>query len=128
MLLPMPLRSLLLTTRSGFNAFGLPGLAFPLVSRYASPKIPPYIGFGCHERHEPGFMPPVLHTWLATLMRNRDRSDNVVMLDRDVHMAAKVAALDDPPHVCSLQWTKSKPSDWAGSYHQEVTQRAQAEG
>ena len=59
-------------------------------------------------------------------MRNRDRSDNVMIFDRDVHMAAKVAALDDPPQVCSLQLTKSKRADWARSYHHEVTQRVQA--
>ena len=41
-------------------------------------------------------------------------------------MAGKVAALDDPPQVCSLQLTKQTPSDWAPSYHHEVTQRVQA--
>ena len=45
-----------------------------------------------------------------------------MIFDRDVRMAAKVAALDDPPQVCSLQLTKQKPSDWAPSYHHEVTQ------
>ena len=70
-------------------------------------------------------MPLVLYTWLATLMRNRDRSDNVMIFDRDVHMAAKVADLDDPPQVCSLQLTKKKRSDGARSYHHEVTQRVQ---
>ena len=48
------------------------------------------------------------YTWLATLMRNRNRSDNGMIFARDVHMAAKVANLDDPPQVCSLQLTKSK--------------------
>ena len=109
-----------------YNAFGLRGLAFPLTSRYSSSQIPPYIGLGRRERDEPGFMPLVLYTWLATLMRNRDRSDNLMIFDRDVHMAAKVAALDDPPQVCSLQLTKQKRSDWARSYHHEVTQRVQA--
>ena len=71
-------------------------------------------------------MPLVLYTWLAMLMRNRDRSDNVMIFDRDVQMAAKVVALDDPPQVCSLQLTKQKRSDWARSYHHEVTQRVQA--
>ena len=109
-----------------YNAFGLRGLAFPLTSLYASPHIPPYIGLGRRERDEPGCMPLVLYTWLATLVRNRDRSDNIMIFDRDVHVAAKVAALDDPPQVCSLQLTKSKRSDWARSYHHEVTQRVQA--
>ena len=49
-----------------------------------------------------------------------------MIFNRDVHMAAKVAALDDPPQVCSLQLTKQKRSDWARSYHHEVTQRVQA--
>ena len=71
-------------------------------------------------------MPLVLYMWLATLMRNRDRSDNVMIFDRDVHMAAKGAALDDPPQVCSPQLTKSKRSDLARSYHHEVTQRVKA--
>ena len=71
-------------------------------------------------------MPLVLYTWMATLMRTKDRTENVMIFDRNVHMAAKVAALDDPPQVCSLQWTKQKRSDWAGSYHHEVTQRVQA--
>ena len=71
-------------------------------------------------------MPLVLYTWLATLMRNRDRSDNVMIFDGDVHMAAKVAALDDPQQISSLQWTESKRSDWARSNHHEVTQRVQA--
>ena len=31
-----------------------------------------------------------------------------------------------PPQVCSLQLTKQKRSDWAQSYHYEVTQRVQA--
>ena len=80
-------------------------------SRYASPQILPYIGLGRRERDEPRFMPLVLYTWLATLMRNKYRTDNVMIFDRDVHMAAKVAASDDPPQVCSLQMTKSKRSD-----------------
>jgi hypothetical protein len=63
---------------------------------------------------------------MATLMRTKDRTENVMIFDRDVHMAAKVAALDDPPQVCSLQLTKQKRSDWARSYHHEVTQRVQA--
>ena len=71
-------------------------------------------------------MPLVLYTWLAMLMRNRDRSDNVIIFDRDVHMAAKVAALNDPPQVFSLQLIKQKQSDWALSYHHEVMQRVQA--
>ena len=108
-----------------YNAFGLRGLAFSLTSRYSSSQIPPYIGLGRRERDEPGFM-PLLYTWLATLMRNRDRWDNVMIFDHDVHMAAKVAALDDHPQVFSLQLTKSKRSDWARSYHHEVTQRVQA--
>ena len=91
-----------------YNAFGLRGLAFPLVSRYASPQLPPYIGLGRRELDEPKFMPLVLYTWLAKLMRNRDRSDNVMILDRNIYMAAKVAVWDDPPQVCSLQATKSK--------------------
>ena len=49
-----------------------------------------------------------------------------MIIDRDVHMAAKAAALDDPPQVCSLQLTKQKRSDWARSYHNQVTQRVQA--
>ena len=109
-----------------YNAFGLRRLAFRLTSRYSSLQIPPYIGFGHRERGEPRFMPLVLHTWLATLMLNRDRSYNVMILDGDVHMAAKVAALDDPPQVCPLQLTKVKRADWARSYHHKVTQRVQA--
>ena len=57
------------------------------------------------------------------LMRNKDRPEKVMILDRDLHMAAKVAALDDPPQVCSLQLTKQNRSDCARSYHHEVTQR-----
>ena len=49
-----------------------------------------------------------------------------MIFNRDVHMAGKVAPLDDPPQVCSPQLTKSKQSDWARSYHHEVTQRVQA--
>ena len=74
----------------------------------------------------PGFMPLVLYMWLATLMRKRDRSDNVMIFDRDVHIAAKVAALDDPPQVCSLELTKQKQLDWARSYYHEVTQPVEA--
>ena len=98
----------------------------PLPSRYSSLQIPPYIGLGRRERDEPGFMPLVLYTWMAMLMRTKDRTENVTIFDRDVHMAAKLAALDIPPQVCSLQWTKQKRSDWAGSYHHYVTQRVQA--
>ena len=71
-------------------------------------------------------MPLVLYTWMATLMRTKDRTENVMVFDRNVHMAANVAALDDPPQVCSLPLTKQKRSDWARSYHHEVTQRVQA--
>ena len=60
------------------------------------------------------------------LMRTKERTENVMIIECDVHMAAKVAALDDPPQVCSLQLTKPKRSDWARSYHHEVTQRVQA--
>ena len=52
-----------------------------------------------------------------------------MIFDRDVHMAAKVAALDDPPQVCSLQLTKQKWSDWARSYRRPQprhTDRCQA--
>ena len=70
-------------------------------------------------------MPLVLHTWLATLMRNRDRSDKIIIFDRDVHMPAKVAALNDTSQVCSLQLKESKRSDWARSYNHEVTQLVQ---
>ena len=59
-------------------------------------------------------------------MRTKDGTENVMIFDRDVHMAARVAALDDPPQVYSLQLTKQKQSDWARSYHHEVTQRVQA--
>ena len=62
---------------------------------------------------------------MATLMRTTDRKENVLIFDRDVHMAAKMAALDDPPQVCSLQLTKQKRSDLARSYHHEVTQPVQ---
>ena len=48
----------------------------------------------------------MLYTWMAMLMRTKDRTENVMIFDRDVHMAAKVAALDDPRQVCSLQLTK----------------------
>ena len=71
-------------------------------------------------------MPLVLYTWMATLMPSKDRTENVMIFDRHVHMAAKVAALDDPPQSCSPQLTKQKRSDWARSYHHEVTQRVQA--
>ena len=59
------------------------------------------------------------------LMRTEDRTENVGIFDRDVHMAANVAALDDLPNVCSLQLTKQKRSDGARSYHHQVTQRVQ---
>ena len=68
----------------------------------------------------------MLYTWMATLMRTKDRTENVMIVDRDVHRAAKVAALDDPPQVCSLQLTKQKRSDGARSYHHEVTRRVHA--
>ena len=71
-------------------------------------------------------MPLVLRSWLVTLTRNRDRSGNVMIVDGDVHMAAKVVALDDPAQVRSLQLTISKRSDGAQSYHHEVAQRVQA--
>ena len=71
-------------------------------------------------------MPLVLYTSMATLMRTKDRTENVMIFNQDVHMAAKVSALDDPPQVCSLQLTKQKGSHWAQSYHHEVTQRVQA--
>ena len=45
-----------------------------LTSPYASPQIPSYIGLRRRERDEPGFMLLVPYTWLATLMRNGDRS------------------------------------------------------
>ena len=97
----------------------------PLPSRYSSLQIPPYIGLDRRERDEPGFMLLVLYTWMATLMRTKDRTENVMIFHRDVHMAATMATLDDPPQVCSLQLTKQKRSDWARSYHHEVTQRVQ---
>ena len=98
----------------------------PLPSCYSSLQIPPYIGLGRRERDEPGFMPLVLYRWMATLMRTKDRTENVMIFDQDVHMAAKVAALDDPPQVCSLQSTKRKRSDLARSYQHEATRRMQA--
>ena len=98
----------------------------PLPSCYSSLQIPPYIGMGRREHDEPGFVPLVLYMWMATLMRTKDPTENVMIFDRDVHMAAKVAALDDPPQVCSLQLTKQKRSDRARSYHHEVTQRVEA--
>ena len=97
-----------------------------MTSRYSPSQIPPYIGLGRRECDEPGFMPLVLYTWLATLMRTTDRSDSVMILDRHVHIAVKVAAWDDPPQVRSLQLTKSKRSDWARSYHHEATHRVEA--
>ena len=109
-----------------YNPFGLRGLAIPLPSRYSSLEIPPYIALGRRKRDEPGFMPIVLYTLMATLMRTKYRSENVMIVARDVHMAAKVAALDDPQQVCSLQLTKQKQSDWARSYYHKVTQRVQA--
>ena len=98
----------------------------PLPSRYSSLQIPPYIGSGRRELDEPGFMPLHLYMWIATLMRTKDCTENVMICDRDVHMPGKVAALDDPPQVCSLQLTKRKRSDGARRYHHEVTQRVQA--
>ena len=98
----------------------------PLPSCYSSLQIPPYIGLGRRERDEPGFMLLFLYRWMATLMRTKDGRENVLIFDRDVHMAAKVAVWDDPPQVCSLQLTKQKRSDWSPSYHHEVTQRVQA--
>ena len=68
----------------------------------------------------------MFYTWMATLMRTKDGTRNVMIFDRDVHMAARVATLDEPPQVCSLQLTKQKRSDLARSYHHEVTQRVQA--
>ena len=63
---------------------------------------------------------------MVTLMRTKDSTENVMIFDWDVHMAANVAALDDPPQVSSVQLTKQKRSDWARSHHHEVTQRVQA--
>ena len=63
----------------------------PLPSRYSSLQSPPYIGLGRRERNEPGFMPLVLYMWMATLMRTKDRTENVMIFDRDVQMAANVA-------------------------------------
>ena len=60
------------------------------------------------------------------LMRTKDRTENVMIFDCDVLMEAKVAELDDPPQVSSLQLTEQKRSDWARSYHHEMTQRVQA--
>ena len=94
-----------------------------LPSRYSSLQIPPYIGLGCREPDEPGFMPLVLYMWMATLMRTKDRTVNVMIFDRDVHMAATVAALAGPPQVCSLQFTKQKRSDWARRRCELVIQR-----
>ena len=108
------------------NASGLQGLAMHLPCGYSSLQIPQYIDLGRRERNEPRFMPLVLYTWMTTLMRTKDRSEQVMIFDRDVHMAAKLAALDDPPRVCSLQLTKQKRSDWARSYHHEVQQRVRA--
>ena len=71
-------------------------------------------------------MPLVLYMWMATLMRTKDRTENVMIFDHHVHMAVKVTAFDDPPQVCSLQLTKHKRSDRARSYHHEVTQRVHA--
>ena len=58
-------------------------------------------------------------------MRNRDRSENVIIFNCDVHNAAKVAAVDYPPVVCCLQFTKAKRADWARSYHHVVMQHLQ---
>ena len=91
-----------------YNAFGFLGLALRLTARYSSLQIPPYVGSGRRERDDPALMPLVLYTWVATLMRNKDRSENVMISDRNVHMAPKVAALHDPPVLCSLQLTKGR--------------------
>ena len=99
----------------------------PLTSCYSSLQIPPYISLGHRKCDEPAFMPLVLLTWVQKLMRNREHSGNVLIFDHDVHIAAYVAALDDPRQVCSLHFTKQKQSDWAQRYHHEVTQRVQAE-
>ena len=109
-----------------YNAFGLRRFAMPLSSLYSSLQIPPYIGLGRREHDEPGFMPLVSYTWMATLMRSKDHTEIVIILDHDVHMAAKVAALDDPSQVCSLQLNEQKRSDWARSYHHGVKQRVHA--
>ena len=98
----------------------------PLPSGYSPLQIPPYIGLGPSEGDEQGFMHLVLYTLMATLMLTKDRTENVMMFDRNVHMAAKMAASVDPPQVCSLQLTKQKRSGWTRSYHHEVTQRVQA--
>ena len=101
-------------------------LAMPLQSRYSSVQIPPYIGSGRRERDEPGSMPLVLYTWMATLMQTKDCTEKVMIFDHDVHMAAKVVALGDPPQVSSLQLTKQNRSDRARSYHHEGRQRVHA--
>ena len=98
----------------------------PLPSHYSPLHIAPYIGLFRRERDEPGFMPLVLFTWMATLMCTKDGTENVMIFSCDVHMAAKVAALDDPSQISSPQLTKQKRSDWARSSHHEVTERVQA--
>ena len=57
-----------------YNAFRLQGLATPLTSRLSTLQIPPYNSLGRRERDELGFMPLILYTWLATLVRKRDHS------------------------------------------------------
>ena len=91
-----------------YNAVGLLGLALRLTARYSSLQIPPYVGLGRRERDDPAFMPLVLYTSPATLIPNKDRSENVMISDRNVHMAAKVAALHDPSVLCSLKLTKGR--------------------
>ena len=61
----------------------------PLPSCYSSLRIPPYIGLGRRERDEPGFVPLVLYRCMATLMRTKDRKENVIIFDRDVHWRLK---------------------------------------
>ena len=68
----------------------------------------------------------MLYTWMATLMRTKDSTESFMIVDRKLHIAAKVAALDHPPQVSPVQLTKQKRSDWARSYHHEVTQCVQA--
>ena len=63
----------------------------------------------------------VLSMWMLTLMRTKDVVENVIIFHRDVYMAAKVAALDVPPQVCSMQLTEQKRLDMARSYHHEGT-------
>ena len=49
-----------------------------------------------------------------------------MILDRVVHMATKVAPLNAPPQICSLQWTKARRAESARDYRREATQHAQA--